>query len=305
MRIAGLCGASRRRWITTTRRQPDPRPAPDLVQRDFNADAPDQLWVADATYVPSGEGFLYLAVVLDVFSRGIVGWSMSSHLYTEVILRALDMALARRYPDGVIHHSDQGCQGTSIAFGRRCREARVRLSMGTVAIVSITPCAKAFSPPLNASCWHAHTSPGTNRHGARSSTSRRRGTTRFAFIAASDIARRSFTNSCMRHKNRLHPHVSCPRTIGATAGIRVTGVRADRAGLVASWFAHASTGRVATTHSDQGGRAINRRLGGSRFFFLMEVVSRNCRICLELHTRQFRLPAPTACISLARLDLPW
>jgi transposase InsO family protein len=82
MRIAGLCGVSRRRWITTTRRQPDARPAPDLVQRHFNADAPNRLWVADATYVPTGEGFLYLAVVLDVFSRRIVGWSMSNHLYT-------------------------------------------------------------------------------------------------------------------------------------------------------------------------------------------------------------------------------
>jgi putative transposase len=133
MRLAGLCGVSRRRWITTTRRQPDARPAPDLVQRHFSADAPDRLWVADATYVPTGEGFLYLAVVLDVFSRRIVGWSMSCHLYTELMLRALDMALSQRRPDGVIHHSDQGCQYTSIAFGRRCREAGVRLSMGTVA----------------------------------------------------------------------------------------------------------------------------------------------------------------------------
>jgi putative transposase len=133
MRIAGLCGVSRRRWLTTTRRQPGARPAPDLVQRHFSADAPNRLWVADATYVPTGEGFLYLAVVLDVFSRRIVGWSMSCHLYTELMLRALDMALAQRRPDGVIHHSDQGCQYTSIAFGRRCREAGVRLSMGTVA----------------------------------------------------------------------------------------------------------------------------------------------------------------------------
>jgi putative transposase len=132
MRIAGLCGVSRRRWITTTRRQPDARPAPDLVQRHFSADAPNQLWVADATYVPTGEGFLYLAVVLDVFSRRIVGWSMSSHLYTELMLRALDMALAQRRPNGVIHHADQGCQYTSIAFGRRCREAGVRPSMGSV-----------------------------------------------------------------------------------------------------------------------------------------------------------------------------
>jgi len=133
MRLAGLCGVSRRRWISTTRRQPNARPAPDLVQRHFSADEPNRLWVADATYVPTAEGFLYLAVVLDVFSRRIVGWAMSDHLYTELMLRALDMALAQRRPAGVIHHSDQGCQYTSIAFGRRCREAGVRLSMGTVA----------------------------------------------------------------------------------------------------------------------------------------------------------------------------
>ncbi len=89
------------------------------------------LWVADATYIPTGEGFMYLAVVLDVFSRRIVGWAMSSHLYTELMLRALDMALLQRRHEGVILHSDQGCQYTSIAFGRRCREAGVQPSMGT------------------------------------------------------------------------------------------------------------------------------------------------------------------------------
>jgi putative transposase len=131
MRLAGLCGASRGRGRHTTRPRAGARRAPDLVQRHFSADAPNVLWVADATYIPSGEGFLYLAVVLDVFSRLIVGWAMSEHLYTELMLRALDMAIAQRRPDGVIHHSDQGCQYTSIAFGRRCREAGVQPSMGT------------------------------------------------------------------------------------------------------------------------------------------------------------------------------
>jgi len=87
--------------------------------------------VADATYIPTVAGFLYLAVVLDVFSRRIVGWAMSNHLYTELMIRALDMALLQRRPAQVIHHSDQGCQYTSIAFGRRCREAGVQPSMGT------------------------------------------------------------------------------------------------------------------------------------------------------------------------------
>jgi putative transposase len=133
MRSAGLQGASRRRWKPkTTMRDASMQAAPDLVDRDFTADAPNQLWVADITYVPTGEGFLYLAVVLDAFSRRIVGWSMADHLRTELVLDALDMALQQRRPQRVIHHSDQGCQYTSFAFGRRCREQGVRPSMGSV-----------------------------------------------------------------------------------------------------------------------------------------------------------------------------
>jgi putative transposase len=132
MRVAGLVGVSRRKGCWTTVRDRDARPAPDLVQRTFVADAPNQLWVADITYVPTWAGFLYLAVVLDVFSRRIVGWAMANHLRTELILEALDMALIRRRPSNVIHHSDQGCQYTSLAFGSRCREAGVRPSMGSV-----------------------------------------------------------------------------------------------------------------------------------------------------------------------------
>ena len=132
MRSNGLVGVSRRKGCWTTIRDRGARPAPDLVQRTFVADAPNKLWVADITYVPTWAGFLYLAVVLDVFSRRIVGWAMANHLRTELILEALDMALFRRRPQDVIHHSDQGCQYTSLAFGSRCREAGVRPSMGSV-----------------------------------------------------------------------------------------------------------------------------------------------------------------------------
>ena len=104
--MAGLRGVSRRCWITTTQRQPHVRPAPDLVQRHFSADAPNQLLVGDATYVPTRFGFLYLAVVLDVFSRRVVGWAMGNHLRTELMLQALNMALVQRHPSGVIHHSE-------------------------------------------------------------------------------------------------------------------------------------------------------------------------------------------------------
>jgi transposase InsO family protein len=132
MRAAGLQGVSRRKWVSTTVRDADARPAPDLVQRHFSAKAPDALWVADITYIPTWAGFLYLAVVLDVFSRRVVGWAMETHLRAELVLQALEMAYGQRRPGEVVHHSDQGTQYTSIAFGARCREMGVRASMGSV-----------------------------------------------------------------------------------------------------------------------------------------------------------------------------
>jgi putative transposase len=132
MRNAGVQGVSRRKPFPTTVRDETARPAPDLVDRQFTATGPDRLWVADITYVPTWAGFLYLAVVLDVWSRRVVGWAMESHLRTELVLAALDMAVAQRRPTAVIHHSDQGCQYTSLAFGRRCGEAGGRPSMGSV-----------------------------------------------------------------------------------------------------------------------------------------------------------------------------
>jgi len=133
MREAGLVGASRRRQgPITTRPDKGARLAPDLVDRDFSATGPNKLWVADITFVPTAVGFLYLAVVLDAWSRRIVGWAMANHLRTELVLDALDMAVSQRRPRDVIHHSDQGCQYTSLAFGHRCREAGVRPSMGSV-----------------------------------------------------------------------------------------------------------------------------------------------------------------------------
>ena len=132
MRRGGLVGVTRRRKWRTTKRDKDARPAPDLVQRDFAAEGPDQLWVADITYVPTGSGFLYVAVVVDAWSRRVVGWSMRNHLRTDLVLQALDMALLQRRPEDVIHHSDQGTQYTSIAFGLRCKHMGVRPSMGSV-----------------------------------------------------------------------------------------------------------------------------------------------------------------------------
>ena len=132
MRKAAICGVSRRRPVRTTTRSEDGRKAPDLIRRDFTVKAKDALWVADITYVPTCVGFLYLSVVIDAFSRRVVGWSMANHLRSELVTDALDMALGQRRPDGVIHHSDQGSQYTSVAFGKRCRQAGVRPSMGSV-----------------------------------------------------------------------------------------------------------------------------------------------------------------------------
>jgi putative transposase len=132
MRAARVQGVSRRKPVCTTTRDPAAQPAPDLVQRHFQAGGPDRLWVADITYVPTWAGFLYLAVVLDVWSRRVVGWAMATHLRTELVLAALDMAIVQRLPREVIHHSDQGSQYTSIAYGHRCQEFGIRPSMGSV-----------------------------------------------------------------------------------------------------------------------------------------------------------------------------
>ena len=104
MHKAGLQGVSRRKKFRTTIRNEKVRPAADLVERDFSAQGPNQLWVADITYIRTGSGFLYLAVVLDAFSRRVVGWAMK----TQLELDALEMALWQRRPQSVIHHSDQG-----------------------------------------------------------------------------------------------------------------------------------------------------------------------------------------------------
>jgi putative transposase len=132
MTAAGLEGVSRRTSCRTTVRDPDARPAPDLVDRDFTASGPDRLWVADITYIPTTERFLYLAVVLDAWSRKIVGWAIAATLRADVVLAALEMAVQQRKPKGVIHHSDQGTQYTSIQFGLRCSTYGVRPSMGSV-----------------------------------------------------------------------------------------------------------------------------------------------------------------------------
>jgi putative transposase len=149
MRREGLRGVSRRRGFTvTTERDRRQRPAPDLVQRQFTAQEPDELWVADMTYIPTWAGFIYLAMVLDACSRKVVGWAMGERMTSELVIAALDMALQTRKPEGVIHHSDQGSQYTSVAFGSRCKQMGVRPSMGTVGDAYDNAMAESFFATL-------------------------------------------------------------------------------------------------------------------------------------------------------------
>jgi putative transposase len=132
MRRAGLRGVQKRRFRCTTRPGTPEQYAPDLVQRHFTSDRPNALWLADVTYVPTEEGWLYLAAVLDVFSRYVVGWAMDARLNSQLVLTALQMAYAQRCPDDVIHHSDHGAEYTAVAFSTRCRELGITRSMGSV-----------------------------------------------------------------------------------------------------------------------------------------------------------------------------
>ena len=130
MRLHRLAGVHRRRWRHGRRAEAI---WPDRVQRRFLADRPDRLWVTDITQHRTGEGWVYAAVVLDVFSRRVVGWSIADHLRTELVVDALDMARWRRKPEATIVHSDRGTQYTSWLFGNRLREAGLLGSMGKVA----------------------------------------------------------------------------------------------------------------------------------------------------------------------------
>jgi putative transposase len=148
MRTAGLKGVTPRAFVRTTTSEAGAAARTDLVNRRFRATATDQLWVADVTYIPTRAGFLYLAIVLDVFSRKVVGWSIEDHLRTELVLAALNAAIAQRRPKNVIHHSDHGAQYTSENFAKRCRQMNVLPSMGTVGDAYDNAMAESFFASL-------------------------------------------------------------------------------------------------------------------------------------------------------------
>ena len=160
MKAAAIAGIRpRKRWSTTIR-VPGVRPAEDLVERQFRPAAPNVLWVADITYLRTGEGWLYLAAVQDAHSRAIVGWSMATHVKASLVVDALQMALARRRPaPGVIHHSDQGTQYVSLAFGRAAREAGIAISMGSRGDVYDNAVAETFFATLKKELVNRRTWP--------------------------------------------------------------------------------------------------------------------------------------------------
>lgn len=167
MRKAGLQGCMRDRKKRTIHRDPRSTPASDLVNRNFRATAPDRLWTADITYLRTDEGFLYLAFVLDVYSRRIVGWSMASHLRTELMVDALETAVWRRKPEaGLVHHSDRGTQYTALSFGKRLEEAGIVPSMGRAGSALDNAISESFVSTLKCELVHRRRFP--TREAARS-----------------------------------------------------------------------------------------------------------------------------------------
>ena len=159
MRKAGLRGCPRGRKKRTTRRDKHAVSAPDLVKRHyFCAIAPDKLWTADISYVHTQEGFVYLAFILDVYSRKVVGWSMASHLRTELVVDALlEMALWRRKPNaGLIHHTDRGAQYTALSFGKRLKEAGIVASMGRTGSTLDNAISESFVASLKTELLYRH-----------------------------------------------------------------------------------------------------------------------------------------------------
>ncbi len=155
MALAGLQGVHRPRRGRTTVSLKGVRVAPDLVERDFNPDAPDQTWAADITEIPTWEGKLYLAHVQDLFSRRIVGWAMEGHMRKELVADALEMAIRRRNPDaGIVHHSDHGSQYTALLFSARCEQAGVSLSMGSIGDCYDNAVCEAFHASLKKELIH-------------------------------------------------------------------------------------------------------------------------------------------------------
>ena len=205
MRNRSICGASRRKTTIMMIRDRDAKPAPDLVERRFTADGPNQLWLTDITYVPTWSGFLYLAVVLDVFSRRVVGWAMADHMRKELVIGALDMAFFDASRSQLFitpikvrntHPSPSRIVASPQAFDLRWVLVMTATTMR---------CVKASTPRLNASCSLSADSARNVKPKPPLSTSSRRGTIRIAAIRRSDISRRSNTSDEHNRSLKIQP----------------------------------------------------------------------------------------------------
>lgn len=154
MQAAGLQCRHPRRRRTTTSRPTEQGELADLVQRDFTAEAPDEKWVGDITYLATGEGWAYLATVLDCYSRKIVGWRLDTHLRAELATDALGDAISRRNPNRIIFHADRGCQYTSHVFRRFCRNNDIRPSVGATGVCFDNSVAESFFATLKKELVH-------------------------------------------------------------------------------------------------------------------------------------------------------
>jgi putative transposase len=160
MHDARISGMVRRKRGRTTISVPGVRVADDLVKRQFRPARPNQLWVADVTYLRTWEGWLYLAAVQDAYSRAIVGWSMADHMRKELVIDALQMAVHRRRPaPGLIHHSDQGSQYVSLALGQAARDAGISRSMGSKGDCFDNAVAESFFATLKKELVHRRSWP--------------------------------------------------------------------------------------------------------------------------------------------------
>jgi putative transposase len=221
MRAQGLQGVHRRRRKGCTVRDPVATPAADLVNRRFTADRPDALWVTDITQHRTGQGWVYCAVVMDVFARRVVGWSIADHLRTELVIDALDMARWRRKPKAgnTIVHSDHGTQYTSWAFGQRLRQAGLLASMGSIGDCYDNSMIESFSPPCNWNYSTASHGPPASSWPTPSSNRPNPGTTRSDGTRPLATCLQSTTNDSkpISHSRRDH-HTEPVRKIGSSSG---------------------------------------------------------------------------------------
>jgi transposase InsO family protein len=196
MRQAGLVGVHRRKFTGTTKRDPKRDPYPDLVERQFTIDEPNKVWVADVTQHETDEGWLFLAIIIDVYSRLVIGWSMGERFTAELVLAALEMALWNRQPEkGVIHHSDHGSQYTSLAFGQGLEQAGVLGSMGSVGDALDNAVAESFFATLQCELLDRYS--WTTKQGLRSAIfefvhvfyNRQRRHSSLAYLSPSDFER--------------------------------------------------------------------------------------------------------------------